>query len=469
MDTTFRGFILNIQVGRAGLVTVTLLLLDGTMRSFVIEDLDADPERFNERLSKLAILRDAMNESEPVEIRAETSESGDSIVQVTRLSRDAHRGASTEDLVVSEGLVLAISLLSRVGIGGTFGIESSDIAEIRILTADIQLLTLQLDMQMPERLVAVEMLHSFRDAERSGETVTVWHIADKDQGRRVVGVRVGASSLDNKDPGNELNGFVETLSLIRDFAEDMANLALVRFTTAPAFSGEGNTIGLVPFLPETVNLIVLKGSPAYALFEAALRDTLRMRVRAIDIRRDQKPRDPRGDRQPVPAGVSEFGGASFAARRVAASTAAVSSDTAVRPEYFLALEAELVAPLASASRPVWIMISREQLDNGPEDFLCTPGLPTSDLVPRSLRDLNIPYTAAWHGYGCFNHGVYRFQFTLENKFRVMVDGKELCLYESSVPPVKLAYACLGGDHQVVVEIENWTCKLNYAMDVYRVR
>src|SRR5687768_10598673 len=100
MDTTFRGFILNIQVGRAGLVTVTLLLLDGTMRSFVIEDLDADPERFNERLSKLAILRDAMNESEPVEIRAETSESGDSIVQVTRLSRDAHRGASTEDLVV---------------------------------------------------------------------------------------------------------------------------------------------------------------------------------------------------------------------------------------------------------------------------------------------------------------------------------------------------------------------------------
>jgi hypothetical protein len=479
MDTAFRGFILRIQVGRAGLVTVTVLLLDGNIRQFVIEDLDADPERFNERLSKLAILRDAMTKSEPVEIRAEQSESGDSIVQVARLTRDAHHSASSDDLRINDGLVLSISLMSHIGIGGSLSIESADIASINLLTDDIQFLTLTLDMQMPERLMAVEMLRMLSDAEKEGEQVTVWHLPDKDQGRRIVGVRIGAADGDRETTGIELNGFVETLSLIRDFAANQTNLALVRFTTAPAFTGEGNTIGLAPFSPETVNLIIVKGSPVYALFEAALRDTLRMRIRAVDVRGDQKPRDPANGRQPVPASSSEIRSTRFVARTHAATAGPTGEradvavhDSAVRAErqdYFLVLEAELVAPLASASRPVWITISREQLDNGPDGLLCTPGLPTSDLVPRSLRDLNIPYTAAWHGYGCFNHGVYRFQFTLENTFRVMVDGKELCLYESSTPPAKLAYACLEGDHHVVVEIEGWTCKMNYAMDVYRVR
>ena len=475
MDTAFRGFILRLEVGRAGLVTVTVLLLDGSIRQFVVEDLDADPERFNERLSKLAILRDAMTESEPVEIRAEQSESGDAIVQVARLTRDAHRSASSDDLRIDDGLVLSISLMSHIGVGGSLSIESADIASISLLTDDIQFLSLVLDMQMPERLMAVEMLRMLSDAEKAGEQVTVWHLPDKDQGRRIVGVRVGASDGGRETSGTDLNGFVETLSLIRDFAADQTNLALVRFTTAPAFTGKGNTIGLVPFSPETVNLIIIKGSPVYALFEAALRDTLRMRVRAVDIRGDQKPRDPTNGRQPVPASPSEIRSTRFVSRPRAA-TSGTTEDTsgavAVRAEqqdYYLVLEAELVAPLASASRPVWIMISREQLDNGPDGFLCTPGLPTSDLVPRSLRDLNIPYTAAWHGYGCFNHGVYRFQFTLENTFRVMVDGKELCLYDSSMHPAKLAYACLEGDHHVVVEIEGWTCKMNYAMDVYRVR
>ena len=65
---TLRGFILKIEVGRAGLVRVTVLLDSGNVRIFVITDLDADPERFNERLSKLAIVRDAMDRGEPVEI-----------------------------------------------------------------------------------------------------------------------------------------------------------------------------------------------------------------------------------------------------------------------------------------------------------------------------------------------------------------------------------------------------------------
>ena len=46
---------LDIMVNNAGL-------------SFPSSIIDGDPERFNERLSKLAVLRDAMNRAEPVEI-----------------------------------------------------------------------------------------------------------------------------------------------------------------------------------------------------------------------------------------------------------------------------------------------------------------------------------------------------------------------------------------------------------------
>ena len=45
--------------------------------------------------------------------------------------------------------------------------------------------------------------------------------------------------------------------------------------------------------------------------------------------------------------------------------------------------------LASASRPVWIQISRKSLDVGP-DATCTEGLPSNDLTPRGLRIYTFP-------------------------------------------------------------------------------
>ena len=55
--TTDQGFVQSIDMSRGGLVTVHVLLTDGSTAVYVISDLDADPERFNERLSKLALLR----------------------------------------------------------------------------------------------------------------------------------------------------------------------------------------------------------------------------------------------------------------------------------------------------------------------------------------------------------------------------------------------------------------------------
>src|ERR1700754_1051447 len=82
-----RGFIEAIEISRAGLVRVSLIHADGSRGDYIIEDMDGDPERFNERLSKLAIARDAQDLAEPVEIEHVQTESGNSIERIRRISR----------------------------------------------------------------------------------------------------------------------------------------------------------------------------------------------------------------------------------------------------------------------------------------------------------------------------------------------------------------------------------------------
>ena len=130
---------------------------------------------------------------------------------------------------------------------------------------------------------------------------------------------------------------------------------------------------------------------------------------------------------------------------------------------------QLLTALASASRPVWIQISRQSLDEGPAGDRCTEGLPSSDLSPQGLRDLHIPYTAEWTGHGCFNPGVYRLQFGLDVEFEVQIDCKPLCVHASADGTVRFAHACLHGDHEVRVVLKGWTCKKTFEMDVYRIR
>ena len=85
---TNRGFVTTLGVGRAGLVEATVLHGDGTTALYTVADLDADPERFNERLSKLGILRDAMDRAEPVEIEFSKSDGARPINAIKRLTRD---------------------------------------------------------------------------------------------------------------------------------------------------------------------------------------------------------------------------------------------------------------------------------------------------------------------------------------------------------------------------------------------
>lgn len=456
-----RGFVQKIDVGRAGLVQVTLVHEDATSGVYIIRDLDADPERFNERLSKLGVLRDAMNRAEPVEIEHHKGEGGEEIDRAVRITRD--------DLAPPQQTEVVTGLVVQVSVGASQGIQAGsaerpDEAAVVLFTAATGLKSFVLNLQIPERPVAQQQLRILLDAEEKTRAV-VLQVDPKNAGAsRILSVAaVDANFLAGSDTGQDLNGFVESLSLIRVSTIVMtATFAHVRFTTAPPFTGPGNIVSKSPFTPMTMDLLVPKNSLVYELFEAGLRDNLRMRVLAeglVTRTGDQKANAETNVNFPVRLTT----GLNLAT--LANISAAAAGET---PMLYLALAAELLAPLASASRPVWINIERESLDRGPECG-CAEGTPSSDLNAKTLRDLRIPYLAVWKGLGCFNRGVYRIQIEADTVITLALDGVKLCVHDSDNPKVKFAYVCLCGDHELEIKLADWTCDKEFNLDVYRLR
>lgn len=462
---TIRGFVERLEVGRAGLVTASLRHDDGSTADYLIQDLDADPERFNERLSKLGVLRDAMTRAEPVELEYGGEGEGHAgarvIERVARITRDnVEASASVQRLAV---MVVGIALSTDNRSGARA--EASDVAAVATLDAAGKLASYLLDMQRPERAVSVQMLEMLRQAQAEGTPVTL-SVEAKQQ--RIVGVQAGdASAALTPGGGEALDGFAESLMVAPTLAP-MGNLALVEFTTAPPFSGAGNVVELLPFKPALKRFLVVQGSLEYELFLAGLRDRLRMRV----LTGAQVGRTTGGGNDGRPGVLTHLDPQRFdtgAKAAAGAATGGAATTGAAAEPLTLVRAAQLLAALASASRPVWIQISRQSLDQGPEGERCTAGLPSSDLSPLGLRDLNLPYTAEWVGLGCFNPGVYRLQFGLPIEFEVFVDCKPLCLHAAAEGNVKFAHACLEGDHEVRVVLKGWTCKMVFDMDVYRIR
>lgn len=438
---THRGFVQSIQIDRAAVATIVVVHADATIGTYIIRDLDGDPERFNERLSKLAVLRDAMNRAEPVEIEHDTTEQGMEIRTAVRISRDAIRPLG--NLQQYSGIVVDLVVLAQNGIDATGDVHCQ--ATVTLLAADLSTFTAILDLQIPERLVASDQLSMLREAQNTGSSVRLVMSTAADDSLKIVSVALGEAygSVGGGGDITQISGFVETLSLIKDFPTESTVFAHVRFTSAPEFTGSGNSVSNDPFDPKAIDLLVPRRSLVYDLFEVALRDRLRMRVTAMTT-------------------TSEKTDVTGAVNIAVAQTNQPSA-------LFIVSAAELVAPLASASRPVWVKVSRESLDGGPQKEMCAEGVPSNDLTISTLRDLKIPYAAQWEGIGCFNHGVYRFQFHLASPFTVAVDGRKLCLHDSSDPMVKFAYACLDEDHCVEICLEKWTCDQEFTFDVYRLR
>jgi hypothetical protein len=475
---TIRGFVEALEIGRAGQATAFLLHGDGSRASYTIADLDADPERFNERLSQLGLFRDAMDRAEPVEVEFDGNTSGGgAVARVRRLTRDA-LDRPRETLRASGQVIgLAIGIEARPDAP-----EPSDWATVALLVGSV-VQSFKIQMQTPERTTATAMVEVARAAQAAGGAITVDYDA-KD--RIVTALEAGGSGKGGEgDSADEFDCFVEEIA--HGPGIDMMQIAV---TTAPPFAaGDGNVVELAAFTPGLRTLLVLRGSPEYALFEAGLRDKLRMRVASLATG-DHDVKDNTGVRPQVAAGnTPPQPPPPVAAPAAAAPSDAVrANDVSDNPNVIdvrkgageiggmrrmkarseLVRGGHLLAPLCSAARPVWIQINRHALDVGPEGD-CLDGLPTSDLSPKSMREINLPYRAEWCGIACCNHGVYRFQFDLNVSFNVFVDGEELCIHTDEKGETRFAHACLDGEHKICVVLEDWTCRQKFGMDVYRIR
>jgi hypothetical protein len=478
--TTTRGFVDRIEVGRAGLARIRLLSVTGRSE-YVVSDLDADPERFNERLSKVAIARDAMNRSDPVEIEWAEGDAGNEIDRIARISRDQLDPPGNVE--TRGGLVVRVVLQAHNAIQSEGDVH--DEARVYLLTTTGEAAVLRLDMQIPERAVACEQLDMIRDAQASGQLAQFLVSTEEEQVPTIIAVWSGPGADRPDEADHTVSGFVESLGVILPAGADAldGSLALARITTAPEFTGVGGTVDLTPFEPQALEAFVARGSVPYTLLEAGLRDNTRVRVRYHVAKAQAAERPEGGDGEntareegSTPPANGEEGTVRFRTADVeAALLKQYRSQASHDAEHSGALPglitgAELLAPLASASRPVWLHIDREMLDRGPDGAEdCPPGLPTSSLQQCSLRDLRIPYRAEWKGCGCFNHGVYRFEMTAPEGCTIDLDGKQLCVYDSGEEGVWIAYACLDGDHCVTVVIPHYVCDTEFDLDVYRIR
>lgn len=469
-----RGFVERIEAGRGGLVSISVVNASGRT-VFTVSDIDGDPERFNERLTKVALCRDAMNRAEPLEV--ETKGSAKEIDRVARITRD--QLVDGDKIEVLGGLVVKVVVESRNVVDS--GAEYHDNAQVVLVDLSGGPVAARLDLQAPERLVANEQLRMLNAAQASGAFVQLLVVTtgDDTSDPEIIALWVseGAGGRDGENNQEELCGFVESLGTVLPAADPLAgSLALTRITSGPELSGVGGTVNPAPFEPALYGFYVGRGSTAYALLEAAVRENVRVRVRYAPL----QPRSDEVDEEHVLRSLATGDGGDVA---VAAYPAYVETDGSaedVAAVTGLLQSVELQAPLSSASRPVWVHIDREMLDKGP-DADCVPGLPSSSLRTRSLRDLRIPYPAQWLGQGCFNHGVYRFQLIAPAGTTIEVDGEELCLF-AAVDEAKYAeddhkhsgdvvfgYACLEGDHVVTVQIPEYMCHTEFGLDVYRVR
>ncbi|EEW25931.1 hypothetical protein [Rhodobacter ferrooxidans] len=447
---TERGFVEALGVGRAGLVEATVLHADGSTQVYTVADLDADPERFNERLSKLGILRDAMNRAEPVEIIYDKQDDqGRAIDAVKRLTRDALDWP--RDTSVAQGTVVGVGIEFEVNIG-PHG-EAADRAKLALLTdAGVEIFTINL--QAPERGVALAMVDLARAAQAAGASVAVTYDVKQ---RQVVMIEQSdlAGLGGNGAELAQFSAFVEEITHM-----PISNLMLIAVTTAPEFSAAGNVVPLDRFAPERLLLAVVQGSPEYALLNAALRDKLRVEVFAA--KPAEKPKDG-GD-----INHGEVGTPVYVRRGFTNASPELGAARGLPDQVHLVRGVTLQHALCSASRPVWITVNRQALDIGP-DANCAEGLPSSDMRPRSLREINLPYRAAWVGKGCFNAGVYRIQIVTDRVFTLWVDGAEICVHLDEEGKTAFGHACLCGEHEIRIVFENWQCNAKFDMDVYRIR
>ncbi|MEO1370181.1 MAG: hypothetical protein AAFX50_23615, partial [Acidobacteriota bacterium] len=224
--------------------------------------------------------------------------------------------------------------------------------------------------------------------------------------------------------------------------------------------------------------------------QAALRDGLQVRLGLAVGRGDADPKDPKDPRDPQnPDRVPRSASGGVGRGRVDLEVHSV----------------ELVAPLGSAARPVWVETRCGAVPVEEPESHCD-GVPT--LQTPNHKDFGaIPHSVAWAGQGWFTRGIWRLVVVADGPVDLQVDGETPCGHCQAVPLTdkepKLAdreaypksptalekrleglgdrlsgrgalercvyHAYLDGVHAVDVVVRGRTCSSPFQLQAYRIR
>lgn len=487
MATTIIGFVTQAFAGRAGLFEATLSPVNGGSAVRVqVSDLDGEPERFNERLTKVRLFSEALTCGEPVQVTYVPGEAGGYEVEdVRRLARNpVHPAAGVpesafvgfvSELIVEESRAVA-------GPGTPEAVKRADVVRVGLLDpVSGASQSANLVLQGPIGDASRAMLDVLRSAQAAGEPVSV-RIRGSNVAPDYSSWIMQVDQVPIRGKETVVDGFVESIGVQSAHGHPFASVML---STAPAFTSD-RILDPSPFTPLPVRFLTPLGAATLRLLETALGSGQRVRVAVIPSER----RGGEGD------------------THIAATHTSVAGNVGL----LLASRVQLLAPLASASRPVWVRVRQESL-SGPPVAECKFPSPISDLSTHGVASLQVPHRAAWEGVGCFNGGVYRIQVTSPVRPTLFLDGKELgCTLELPVPSdpsveeeaaeavpalayvgarirtadantdggtasaartrgvshVYSAHACLCHCHTLRVEFAEWRCGYRFQLDVFKV-
>ena len=444
---TFSGLVNTLQVRDDGWVEVIMQAVhaNNATNTFYIKDLDGDITMAHKRLGQLSLLRDAITRILPVEIIYNADKAqGNLIEEVIIHPRPSITGRNASTKV--QGTVIGVAIQELGPSSGSSPYrDPADLAGITLLQDDGTILYLLLDLQREEALTMQAMLALLQAAHKNRRPVAILLSGNDNIGWKSSNANnlyySGEGTIKNSNgsyieacewitlPEASLDyhyAFIERLgqryeSFTATEAPAISHTKVV-YTTSPGQTPEGDLADNGSFQPNTNIAWVPVNSPLWPILKTALKKCLQVKLGLVN---DQ-----------IHA-------------------------------------VEVVSPMGSAARPIWICINQavKQQDNG-DSCDNNPTIQT----PTNNSFNNVKINFCWKAQGYFNEGIWRFEIKSPGTYELKVDGHLPCCGQSSaqcccetLPADTINHFYLRGLHNVQLSLYNKNALETFALIVYRIR
>ena len=448
-----RGLVRSIEARNDGWIEVILVAphANDDTRTMFIPNLDGDLTVVHRRLAKLALLRDALAQTLPVEVDFERTDGQGDLIEDVRILRTRSIAGHKGDWWIN-GHVIALTIRERgPESNATPYTDEPDEALVAVLQDDGSVGSYRLDLQRRYEATGHAMLEMLAEARQTRRTIRL-HVQARldDEKQGLGGVIVGTAwpALETQYLNEEI-AFIERIgqryeSLDTDTPEDSFERVSVKYTTAPDQHPEGDISENGSFMPEAKQAWVHQDSVLVPRLMAALREGLQVKLGLLE-----------GEIHAV----------------------------------------EVISPLGSAAKPIWITFGGETLCEESTDACFNE--PTITPPSQAMLD-GVPRAVSWKGQAYFNKGIWRFVIYSSDSVALKVDDKTPCAEVEAHSGVSydkapsmshyqqgyiagstgtgdrtlssvMAHCYLNGLHDVEIIVRGKTCGSPFKAIIYRVR